>query len=317
MGLPYEIASTPIVYAEKGTARLTAKPVDAVRVPYGPDSNQALLVYEPAQVLHDSCIVYFHGGGYLVGTPQSMGIAASVFNAWGYRFISMGFRLLSAARFPAQIVDAFAGVNAAIAYLQSHGVACDSLIVGGSSAGGLSAALLAYGKALQQRHSLDPRCIRGFIGMAPILDVDDLFIRPFPQAKMAKRFLDFPAADLSEAQAIHEALLPYSPIRLIGKGSDVPLFTLHGTHDSLSPYVTDVAFVDKLNETESDSFAMNQAADQPPEAAQTAGKPLATLHTLDGVRYQHIKLTAGIFSEDPARSEGLGALHDWLGTHAH
>lgn len=72
MGALYELVSTPVVYVRKMAAKRVAPERTVTRVCYGEDSNQACMLYEPARPAHASVVMYFHGGGYLVGTPQSM-----------------------------------------------------------------------------------------------------------------------------------------------------------------------------------------------------------------------------------------------------
>ncbi len=79
--------------------------------------------------------------------------AACVYCSQGYRFVSVGFRLAPASRFPAQVDDAYAGVAAAaLAWLAAHGCEAPRVVVGGSSAGGQLACLLGYSDGLGAQH---------------------------------------------------------------------------------------------------------------------------------------------------------------------
>jgi len=329
MGAIYEVLSTPFVYARKGiyhlrraTGSIPAPARSVTRVSFGDDANQAFILYEPAQVTHAATIMYFHGGAYLVGAPESMDIAADVFNGWGYRFVSVGFRLLGAAPFPAQIEDAFCGVTAACSYLDAHGAQDCPVVLGGSSAGGHAAAVLCYSSALQEAYGLDVRRIRGLISMAGVMDADDMLARAplthYVELPEGERVVSTPAmpthtastpavsavsasnaaapiaVTAATADARHRALAPYSPIELVGERSRVPMLAIHGIHDRMSPYVSERRFVEKLN-------ACGNASP-------------ATLHTLNSWRYQHLRLTAAVFTEDPDSSEPLSALSAWLDT---
>ena len=72
---------------------------------YGPDRNQRVIYYQPDEIRHNPVILYFHGGGFRLGDPDSMGVAADVFCGKGYRFFSIGYRLTSQDPFPAQVED--------------------------------------------------------------------------------------------------------------------------------------------------------------------------------------------------------------------
>lgn len=110
--LLYEGAEMPITQIQKWHRKHQIGKVPCRSIPFGPERNQKIVVFEPERRLHDTVILYFHGGGYLVGTPESMDIGAFFFTERGYRFISLGYRLLSQAAFPAQIEDAYAGYEA-------------------------------------------------------------------------------------------------------------------------------------------------------------------------------------------------------------
>lgn len=288
MGFLYETLSTPGIYARKALCRAHAPGRHATRVSFGDDRNQAFVYFEPEKVTHDTVVMYFHGGGYLIGTPESMGTVADVFNAWGYRFVSVGFGLLPAHPFPSQVTDAFCGVLAAMGYLEENGIPCESILLGGNSAGGHAAAMVAYARDLQRACDLDTGRIRGVISMAGVMDITDLLAR----GASVSHLVDFPGVDPCDGDALRRALERFSPIELIDPSSAVPFLALHGRYDRMSPYESEVRFVRRLN--------------------SLAGEGTATLYTIEDWRYQHLRLTAGVYTEDPATSETLTALAAWL-----
>lgn len=85
-------------------------------------------------------LVWIHGGGW-VGGEKHVGLPYLLDD--GYAIVSINYRLLQDAMFPAQIVDA----NAAVAWVWHHADAYrfdrEQLVVAGSSAGGRSASLVA------------------------------------------------------------------------------------------------------------------------------------------------------------------------------
>ena len=93
------------------------------------------------QVHSRRVVLYFHGGGYIVGSPRShQGMLArlSVFSKT--RVFAPNYRLAPDAGFPAQIDDAVAAWQS----LHAQGYAHGDIILGGDSAGGgLALALLA------------------------------------------------------------------------------------------------------------------------------------------------------------------------------
>jgi acetyl esterase/lipase len=303
MGLLFEVMSTPAVYAMPAyyDSHEPARDHGPVRVDFGPDPLQHCLVWEPAHLTHETVVMWFHGGGYVVGAPESMANAADVYNAMGYRFVSVGFRLIPAHRFPAQVDDAFAGVQAAMEWLRGHGRACERVVVGGSSAGGFSAAILAYGRDLQCSYGLDASALAGYVSCAAVLDADDFFVNPFPTgvvgAYATHAFLDVDRLDPTHTLTMHEALLPYSPIALLdgweaGDRRPVPYFGIHGTHDTASPYATELAFARRL--------------------AHVGGKGSATLCTVDRPEWQHMVTTVTMHKRRVEGDGVLGPLFCWL-----
>lgn len=85
-------------------------------------------------------IVWIHGGGWIQGTKKGVGMPYLLGD--GYAIVTINYRLLQDAMFPAQIVDA----NAALAWVWNHagdyGFDRNRLVVAGSSAGGRSASLV-------------------------------------------------------------------------------------------------------------------------------------------------------------------------------
>jgi acetyl esterase/lipase len=304
MGTVFEVLSTPVAYLEPAyydRHRPTRRGGPAT-VPFGPDRLQRCVVWEPAEVRHDTVVMWFHGGGYLVGTPESMANAADVYNAQGYRFVSVGFRLMPRHRFPAQVDDAAEGVRAAMAWLRGRGTACESVVVGGSSAGGMSAALVAYDRDLQERHGIDGEAIRAYVSCAAVLDADDMLSRPVPPAPLGplvtRALLDLPGMDPADERSVHEALLPYSPIAVArrlgseGRLPDVPSFGVHGTADTASPFASEEAFADVLR--------------------RRLGPEAATLHAMEDPVWQHMITTVTMHKHQVETDPVLSHLFGWL-----
>lgn len=81
----------------------------------------------------DGTILYFHGGGYTIGSPRSHAeLTARVARAAGARLFSAEYSLSPEKVFPAALDDALAAYRGLIA----HGVDPRTLAVGGDSAGG-------------------------------------------------------------------------------------------------------------------------------------------------------------------------------------
>ena len=95
-------------------------------------------------------VVYFHGGGWAVGTRRRFGRA---FRSWsptpmerialaGLAIASVDYRLSGEAIFPAQLDDALAAVRWVKANADGLGLAADRVVAWGESAGGHLAAMV-------------------------------------------------------------------------------------------------------------------------------------------------------------------------------
>ena len=87
MGRLYEIATTIPAFAKAAyyDAHPPARSKGPATIPFGPDPQQRCVLWEPDAVAHEMPVLYFHGGAYVFGSPESMADAANVYNAMGYR----------------------------------------------------------------------------------------------------------------------------------------------------------------------------------------------------------------------------------------
>ncbi len=124
------------------------EPVDRVTDHEIPVAGSAIPArsYRPAASAGEGplpLVVYFHGGGWLLGSIDSHdGICRSLANAAGAVVLSVGYRLAPEARFPAAPDDALAATRWAHANARSLGADPRRLAVAGDSAGGNLAAVV-------------------------------------------------------------------------------------------------------------------------------------------------------------------------------
>jgi monoterpene epsilon-lactone hydrolase len=82
---------------------------------------------------HDKAILYFHGGGFRLGSVSShRELIARIAGASGYRVLAINYRLAPEHRFPAPLEDAIA----AYGWMLDQGVRPDNIAFAGDSAGG-------------------------------------------------------------------------------------------------------------------------------------------------------------------------------------
>jgi acetyl esterase len=117
----------------------------------GPRGNIALRVYTPVAAGGEPlpALVYFHGGGFVIGDLETHdGLCRQFANEGGFRVIAVDYRLAPEHKFPAALDDAFAAVMWIEANASKLGVDANRIAVGGDSAGGaLAAAVTQLAKA--------------------------------------------------------------------------------------------------------------------------------------------------------------------------
>ncbi len=114
----------------------------------GPGGELPLRLYRPASERPLPALLYFFGGGWVLGTIDTAdGVSRSLANSSGALVVVVGYRLAPEHRFPAAIDDCFATVRWVAEHAAEIGADPARLAVGGDSAGGN----LAAGVALRAR----------------------------------------------------------------------------------------------------------------------------------------------------------------------
>jgi acetyl esterase len=118
-------------------------------------------------------IVYFHGGGWVVGDIDSyLGHARRLCTQADAVVVSVGFRLAPEHRFPAAFEDAVFATEWAAGHLAELGGRPDSLVVAGDSAG----AQLAASVAIARRNAGQPLAAQ--LLLYPVTDVAGRYLDP-------------------------------------------------------------------------------------------------------------------------------------------
>ncbi|RLS43743.1 MAG: alpha/beta hydrolase [Planctomycetota bacterium] len=136
----------------------------------GPEGELSALVYTP--LIHEDredllpTIVFFHGGGWVVGSPKSHdGMCRRLCNAMEAIVISVDYRLAPENKYPAAAEDCYAATVWASKFIENFNGDPSRLIVCGDSAGGNLAAVVA----LMARDRGDP-AIAAQVLLYPITD---------------------------------------------------------------------------------------------------------------------------------------------------
>jgi acetyl esterase len=135
-----------------------------------PQGAIPLRVYRPAGVAGAAALpayVYFHGGGWVIGDLETHDVLCRQLTAAsGASVISVDYRLAPEHKFPAAADDAWAATHWIVAHAAELGLDAGRLAVGGDSAGGNLAAVVA----LMARDAGGP-AIRQQVLIYPVTDV--------------------------------------------------------------------------------------------------------------------------------------------------
>ena len=110
----------------------------------GPLGTIPIRLYTPVDKSSLPVLVYFHGGGWVVGNLDTVDqFCRMMANAAGCIVVSVNYRHAPEYKFPAAVEDAYAGTRWASQHAQTFGGDPTRLAVSGSSAGGNLAAVVA------------------------------------------------------------------------------------------------------------------------------------------------------------------------------
>lgn len=117
--------------------------VENLRIP-GPDGEIPIRVYTPLAEGPRPGIVFFHGGGWVLGNLDTHHtVSTAMANRSGAVLVSVDYRLAPEHKFPAAVTDSYAALVWAAAHAAELGFDPQRLVVVGDSAGGNLAAVAA------------------------------------------------------------------------------------------------------------------------------------------------------------------------------
>jgi arylformamidase len=136
---------------------------------YGAGPYQRLAVARPAQP-DGRVLLFWHGGGWTSGYKEWMLFMAPALNAAGVTFVSAGYRLAPQHVFPAAVDDCVRAVDWVLRNGALHGGDPHELFIGGHSAGGHYAALLAVDDAWLKSIGKPRSIVRGCLPISAVFE---------------------------------------------------------------------------------------------------------------------------------------------------
>jgi acetyl esterase/lipase len=147
---------------------------------YGPDPYRRLAIW-PAAKPDGRVLAFIHGGGWTNGYKEWMAFMAPTFTAAGVTFASIGYRLAPGHLFPTGLDDVIDGLATLMALAPEVGGDPRRTFIGGHSAGGHYAALVAVDPDRRRRAGLPDGQLAGCLPISGVYRFGDgsgLSMRP-------------------------------------------------------------------------------------------------------------------------------------------
>lgn len=205
---------------------------------FGVHPHQVVYLFWPMRqaARRQTAVFFLHGGGWYTGHPRYYHFVGHFFAGLGFPTLVSGYRLAPAYRYPAQVEDAYAGLEAGLRAFAMRGFPLRRVIAGGQSAGAELAALLVYDRSRRVRGVLREQQFAGFYSISGPLSFEDC-VQPNLRAMIAEYMGerdDWRVAD---------------PIQYLRGDERVPALLFHGDRDPLVDLQNAIAFAERLKQS--------------------------------------------------------------------
>jgi arylformamidase len=157
------------------TAQVQTRTRHVLDIPYGPDNWQKLDLYLPDTAPASATLptlLFMHGGYWTHGYKDWLGFMAPAFVPLPALFMSVDYRLAPASPYPAALDDCLSALTWAYHNVTAYGGDPQQLFVGGHSAGGHLAALMALQPALFIDRELPVNVITACFPVSGVYDLE-------------------------------------------------------------------------------------------------------------------------------------------------
>ena len=136
-------------------------------ISYGPSARHQLDIYSPANAAASApVIVFFYGGNWDSGDRADYLFVGAALAAKGYIAVLPDYRLYPEVRYPDFLADSAQAVRWVFEHIAEFGGDAQRVFLMGHSAGAYNAAMLALNPIYLRAAGVDPRRVRGLIGLA-------------------------------------------------------------------------------------------------------------------------------------------------------
>ena len=194
---------------------------------YGTDPRQRLDVYSPRQALNRPVVVFWYGGSWVKGKKSRYRFVGTTLAERGIVTVVADYRLYPQVHFPAFDEDGARAVAWVERHVQEFGGDPHHIVLMGHSAGGHTAAFLAFNHAFLRKFGADPADIRGLVGLSGAY----VLVPDSDEERGA-----FPAPYTEK---------DWQPIRFVDSQAP-PTLLLHGSDDNEVPPEKAIALKDEM-----------------------------------------------------------------------
>ncbi len=229
----HEILHIPIFWIRNFS--VSKKNLIIKKIKFGKHRQQYFLFCQPKKnvPLKKHVILYFHGGGWMAGSPEILKAAGQLFADHGYVSVFSNYRKAPFFSYPDMREDISTCLKKLNQYLKEKDLNIDKFIIGGTSAGANLAALLAYDDDELKKINISPKQISGaFLSGSPV-DLE----------QMKWSIPLFLYAGKRDGENFQKA----NPINYLSKPESRPILMIHGNKDGLVPFRNTTTFLQKLN----------------------------------------------------------------------
>lgn len=183
----------------------------------------------------NTLIVYLHGGGWCLGSPDQHRYLAHLLQKEGYTLVFPAYRLTPDFGYKDLQDDVNSALLHALDFVKKQGIQNPEIILGGTSAGANLASLLAYDENRWADLGLDRSNLKGTFSIVGALNTSAM--------EQTFTLLNYTGSADSESYPLA------NPLTWISSQDTFPFLCLHGKKDGLVSYAAVTEFCNKLKET--------------------------------------------------------------------